>query len=153
MNISVYVFRYVLYYACTQKVRFYCEGVPRKRGFGHKVPENTETWRPALLIYVLGALVVVHTVLATCPVDMAGVFGFYVRARACGQSASQSRYSMPWLSVSHVFCLFVLQSAFTNVSILGKWTTSHSKVQAGFHVAWNNLQCRGVKGRLYVQGC
>jgi len=74
-------------------------------------------------------------------------------ACACGQPARQSCYSMPWLSVGHVFCLFVLQSAFTSVSILGKWTTSHNKVQAGFQVAWNNLKCRGVKGRLYVQGC
>jgi hypothetical protein len=71
-----------------------------------------------------------------------------VCVHACGQPVSQSCYSMPWLSVSHVFCLFVLQSAFTNVSILGKWTTSHNKVQAGFQVAWNNLKCRGVKGRL-----
>jgi hypothetical protein len=76
-------------------------------------------------------VVAVHTVLTACPVDMAGVFGFYARVcvfcvcacvcvRACGQPASQSCYTMPLLSVSHVFCLFVLQSAFTNVSILGK---------------------------------
>jgi hypothetical protein len=69
----------------------------------------------------------------------------------CGQQSAsepagrQSCYLMPWLSVSHVFCLFVLHSAFSNASILGKFTASEGRVRP-------DLQSACLE-QLEMQGC